>query len=87
MTAFLVFLAGAREPFAIWLVPGDGGGGGGTRFVTRAKKARSLFSGGHGREPARPMPREGVVATMRVRGGKNGGIDGGAGCDDVMTGW
>lgn len=25
--------------------------------------------------PRRPMPREGVVATMRVRGGREGGIE------------
>ncbi len=50
--------------------------GGGARFVTRAKKARSDFMGGQGRVPRRPMPREGVVATMRVSGGKGraGGI-------------
>jgi len=46
--------------------------GGGGRFVTRAKKARSAFRGGQGRVPRRPMPREGVVATMRVRGGRCG---------------
>jgi len=44
--------------------------------VTRAKKARSDFMGGQGRVPRRPMPREGVVATMKVSGGKGraGGI-------------
>lgn len=44
----------------------------GGRFVTRAKKARSAFRGGQGRVPRRPMPREGVVATIRVRGGRGG---------------
>lgn len=48
-------------------VEGDGGGG---RFVTRAKNRRSALRGGHGREPLRPIPREGVVATMRVSGGR-----------------
>lgn len=42
--------------------------------MTRAKKARSVFRGGQGRVPRRPMPREGVVATMRVRGGRGGGM-------------
>lgn len=51
-----------------------GTGRGGTRLVTRAKKARSGFRGGQGREPRRPMPRVGVVATMRVRGGRWGGM-------------
>lgn len=51
----------------------DDGGGGGGRFVTRAKNWRSAFSGGQGREPSRPMPREGVVATMRVSRGRGGG--------------
>ena len=41
--------------------------------MTRAKRARSGFRGGQGRVPRRPMPREGVVATMRVRGGRWGG--------------
>ena len=52
------------------------GGNGGGRFVTRAKRARSGFKGGQGREERRPMPRWGVVATMRVRGGRGwrGGI-------------
>lgn len=63
-------------------------GGGGARFVTRAKKLRSVFKGGQGRVPRRPMPREGVVATIRVRGGRwrGGGIevDGGGG---DMVGW
>lgn len=45
--------------------------------MTRAKKARSDFRGGQGRVPRRPMPREGVVATMRVRLGRGGGIGGG----------
>ena len=51
-------------------------GGGGGRFVTRAKRARSGFRGGQGREERRPMPRWGVVATMRVMGGwgREGGI-------------
>ena len=47
--------------------------------MTRAKKARSAFRGGQGRVPWRPMPREGVVATMRVRGGRGGGIEVGGG--------
>ena len=47
-------------------------GGGGGRFVTRAKRARSGFRGGQGREERRPMPRWGVVATMRVMGGRGG---------------
>lgn len=51
-----------------------GAGRGGRRFVTRAKKARSGFRGGQGREPRRPMPRVGVVATMRVRDGRWGGM-------------
>lgn len=41
--------------------------------MTRAKKARSAFSGGQGRAPCRPMPRVGVVATIRVRGGRGRG--------------
>lgn len=41
--------------------------------MTRAKKARSDFKGGQGRVPRRPMPREGVVATIRVRGGRGRG--------------
>lgn len=63
-TAFCTFRAG------LWLL-----GRGGARFVTRAKNARSNFRGGQGRVPRRPMPREGVVATMRVRGGREGGIE------------
>lgn len=55
-----------------WVLGGVVGVGG--RFVMRAKKARSAFKEGQGRVPRRPMPREGVVATMRVRGGR-GGID------------
>ena len=57
--------------------------GGGGRLVTRAKKARSDLRGGQGREPRRPMPRLGVVATIRVRGGMGGmEVDGGeSGCD------
>ena len=47
---------------------------GGGRFVTLAKRARSAFRGGQGRVPRRPMPRWGVVATMRVKGGRGGGI-------------
>lgn len=43
--------------------------------MTRAKKARSHFKGGQGRAPRRPMPREGVVATIRVRGGRGGGME------------
>lgn len=58
---------------------------GGARFVTRAKNARSDFSGGQGRVPRRPMPREGVVATIRVRGGRGGGIEEGGG--DMVGGW
>ena len=48
--------------------------------MTRAKKARSDFSGGQGREPRRPMPRVGVVATIRVRGGIGGE-------GDIIVGW
>lgn len=52
---------------------------GGGRFVTRAKNWRSDFNGGHGKVPRRPMPREGVDATMRVSGGrivsKEGGVE------------
>lgn len=48
---------------------------GGTRFVTRAKNARSAFRGGQGRVPRRPMPREGVVATIRVKVGSGSGMD------------
>lgn len=55
---------------------------GGTRFVTLAKKARSALRVGQGREPRKPMPKAGVVATMRVRGGSGGGMDG-DGSDDV----
>lgn len=40
--------------------------------MTRAKKARSDLRAGQGREPRRPMPRLGVVATIRVRPGKAG---------------
>lgn len=40
--------------------------------MTRAKKARSAFSGGHGRVPRKPRPSEGVVATMSVKDGKRG---------------
>lgn len=43
--------------------------------MTRAKKARSAFRGGQGRVPRRPRPREGVVATIRVRGGTGGGME------------
>lgn len=49
-----------------------GAWGRGHRLVTRAKKARSDFSGGHGRVPWKPRPSEGVVATMSVRGGRRG---------------
>lgn len=45
---------------------------GGARLVTRAKKARSAFRGGQGRVPRKPRPREGVVATMSVKGGREG---------------
>lgn len=41
--------------------------------MTRAKKARSAFRGGQGRALWRPMPRVGVVATMRVSGGRGRG--------------
>ena len=43
---------------------------GGGRLVTRAKNWRSAFRVGQGRVPRRPMPREGVEATMRVREGR-----------------
>ena len=43
--------------------------------MTRAKKARSDFKGGQGRVPRRPMPREGVVATIRVSEGRGGGME------------
>lgn len=49
------------------LVTGTDGGG---RFVTRAKNWRSAFNVGQGREPRRPMPSEGVVATISVKGGR-----------------
>lgn len=55
------------EGWVLGFVVGVGG-----RFVMRAKKARSAFRGGQGRVPRRPMPRVGVVATMRVRGGRDG---------------
>ncbi len=48
--------------------------------MTRAKYAMSALWEGQGRPPARPMPREGVAARMRVngrRGFRGGGI---AGC-------
>lgn len=61
---------------------GDGGG----RLVTRAKNWRSALRGGQGREPLRPMPREGVVATMRVRGGR-GGPEVGEGEVDMLGWW
>lgn len=63
----------------LWGWCNDGGGGGGARLVTRAKRARSGFRGGQGRVPRRPMPREGVVATIRVRGGSGGGMEVGVG--------
>ena len=53
-------------------------------MVTRAKKARSDLRGGQGREPRRPMPRVGVVATIRVRG-KGGAILGEDGWDIVWV--
>ena len=73
---FLAFvLCGAAAAVAAAAAAGGEGGG---RFVTRAKKRRSAFSGGQGKVPRRPMPRVGVVATMRVRGGRGrGGIVGG----------
>ena len=51
-------------------------------MVTRAKRARSDFNGGQGRVPRRPMPREGVVATIKVSGG--GSMEVEEGC---MVGW
>lgn len=80
MTAFLLLLlifVAVAAPGEVW----DGvegrrrGGGGGGRLVTRAKKARSDFRGGQGRVPRRPRPREGVVATIRVTGGRGGGME------------
>lgn len=53
--------------------------------MTRAKKARSDFKGGQGRVPRRPMPREGVVATIRVSGGR-GRRGGGIEDEGVMVG-
>ncbi len=41
--------------------------------MRRAKKARSDLRGGQGRVLRRPMPREGVVATIRVSGGRGRG--------------
>lgn len=38
--------------------------------MTRAKKARSGFRSGQGRVPRKPRPRVGVVARMRVSGGR-----------------
>ncbi len=46
--------------------------GGGALLVTRAKKASSVLSGGQGRVPRNPKPREGVVARIRVRGRREG---------------
>jgi hypothetical protein len=65
MTAFFVLLAdaGVREV-------GDNGGG--ARFVTRAKNARSACRRGQGRVLRKPIPRLGVVATIRVKGGRGG---------------
>lgn len=54
--------------------------------MTRAKNWRSGFKGGQGREPLRPMPREGVVATMRVRGGRGVSEVGGGGEVDIFPG-
>lgn len=68
MTALTALLFGA-ETWSSGFKEERGREGGGGRLVTRAKKARSDFSGGQGREPRRPMPRVGVVATIRVRGG------------------
>lgn len=62
-----------------WRGDDDGGAGGvgneagGGRLVTRAKKRRSAFRGGQGRVPWRPMPKVGVVATIRVSGGRGRG--------------
>lgn len=53
----------------------DCGGGaerGAARFVTRAKKASSRFRSGQGRLPRKPMPSEGVLARISVRGGREG---------------
>lgn len=81
-TAFFTTLVGVWLAAGVWV---DVGGG---RLVTRAKKARSDFRGGQGRVPRRPMPREGVVATMRVRGGRGGGIGGGGvGMVGEILGW
>lgn len=41
------------------------------RLVTRAKKRRSGFKGGQGKVLLWPMPREGVVATMIVKAGRD----------------
>lgn len=46
--------------------------------MTRAKKRRSAFKVGQGRVPRRPIPRVGVVATIRVVEGGGGifrGVD------------
>lgn len=79
MRAFLVLIRGGIAVIFDAEAEDDGeeeerwGGRGGGRLVTRAKKARSGFRGGQGRVLRRPMPRWGVVATMRVRGGRGRG--------------
>lgn len=40
----------------------------GVRLVIRAKKARSALRGGQGSVPQKPRPKEGVVATIKVKG-------------------
>ena len=74
MTALIASALGAETWSSGFEEEREGGG----RLVTRAKKARSDFNGGQGREPRRPMPSVGVVATIRVRGGRGdiGGIGG-----------
>lgn len=81
MTA-LIALAFAVETWSPGFEEERGGEEGGGRLVTRAKNARSDFNGGQGRQPRRPMPRVGVVATIRVRGGR-----GGIGGEGDIVGW
>ena len=45
-------------------------------MVTRAKKRRSAFKSGQGRVPRRPIPRLGVLATIRVVEGGGGIFEG-----------